>query len=168
MGTTLEKVQAAVSSKAAIKSAIEAKGVSVGDAKLSEYAGKIEEIGGGLSYTTGTVTLASTQTLITIPYASTTGKVTVYLVHQSPTYGVNGVVGFFGTNYFFDDLTINNMIDKVFGVIETRTTYNGYANTFFGYNFPFNINENSIEVGVRNASYPYQAGTYDYLIIENQ
>lgn len=50
MGTTAEKLQGILDSKAAIKSAIEAKGVTVGDAKLSEYAGKIGEIqhGGGL------------------------------------------------------------------------------------------------------------------------
>lgn len=49
MGTTAEKLQAILDSKADIKDAIEAKGVTVGDAPLDEYASKIGEIqqGGG-------------------------------------------------------------------------------------------------------------------------
>lgn len=47
MGTTADKLQGILDSKADIKDAIEAKGVTVGDAKLSEYAGKIAEISGG-------------------------------------------------------------------------------------------------------------------------
>lgn len=47
MGTTAQKLQAIQNSKAAIKSAIEAKGVSdVGDV-LADYATKIGEISGG-------------------------------------------------------------------------------------------------------------------------
>lgn len=47
MGTTAQKLQAIQNSKAAIKSAIEAKGVSdVGDV-LADYAGKISEIPSG-------------------------------------------------------------------------------------------------------------------------
>lgn len=47
MGTTAQKLQAIQSSKAAIKSAIEAKGVSdVGDV-LADYATKIGQISGG-------------------------------------------------------------------------------------------------------------------------
>lgn len=52
MGTTAQKLQAIQNSKAAIKSAIEAKGVSdVGDV-LSTYATKIADIptGGGSKY----------------------------------------------------------------------------------------------------------------------
>ncbi len=50
MNTTADKLQGILDSKAAIKSAIEAKGVTVGDAPLDEYAGKIADIqqGGGL------------------------------------------------------------------------------------------------------------------------
>lgn len=49
MGTTADKLQAIIDSKAAIKDAIEAKGVAVGDASLAQYASKIEAIeqGGG-------------------------------------------------------------------------------------------------------------------------
>lgn len=49
MGTTAEKLQSILDSKADIKDAIEAKGVTVGDATLAEYASKIGEIqqGGG-------------------------------------------------------------------------------------------------------------------------
>lgn len=47
MGTTAQKLQAIANSKAAIKSAIEAKGVSdVGDV-LADYATKIGQISGG-------------------------------------------------------------------------------------------------------------------------
>ena len=47
MGTTAQKLQAVANSKAAIKAAIEAKGVSdVGDV-LSDYADKIGQISGG-------------------------------------------------------------------------------------------------------------------------
>lgn len=46
MGTTAQKLQAILNSKAAIKSAIENKGVPVGDATLAEYAGKIASIVG--------------------------------------------------------------------------------------------------------------------------
>lgn len=47
MGTTAQKLQAIANSKAAIKAAIEAKGVSnVGDV-LSQYATKIGQISGG-------------------------------------------------------------------------------------------------------------------------
>lgn len=49
MGTTAQKLQAIANSKAAIKSAIEAKGVSdVGDV-LADYATKIGQISGGSS-----------------------------------------------------------------------------------------------------------------------
>ena len=47
MGTTAEKLQAIANSKAAIKAAIEAKGVSNVGNKLSDYAGKIGQISGG-------------------------------------------------------------------------------------------------------------------------
>lgn len=49
MATVAENLQTIIDSKAAIKAAIEAKGVAVGDAHLTQYAGKIEEIqqGGG-------------------------------------------------------------------------------------------------------------------------
>ena len=47
---TLQKVQAAISSKVAIKDAIESKGVVVGNIPFNEYAGKIEEIGGEEEY----------------------------------------------------------------------------------------------------------------------
>lgn len=47
MGTTADKLQGILDSKADIKDAIEAKGVTVGDATLAEYAGKIAEINGG-------------------------------------------------------------------------------------------------------------------------
>lgn len=46
MGTTAQKLQAILNSKAAIKSAIENKGVPVGDATLAGYAGKIASIVG--------------------------------------------------------------------------------------------------------------------------
>lgn len=47
MATVAENLQTIIDSKAAIKAAIEAKGVAVGDAPLTQYAGKIEEISGG-------------------------------------------------------------------------------------------------------------------------
>ena len=49
MATIAENLQTIIDSKAAIKAAIEAKGVAVGDAALTQYASKIEEIqtGGG-------------------------------------------------------------------------------------------------------------------------
>ena len=47
MGTTMQKIQAIADSKDAIKDAIEEQGVTVGDAKLSEYPSKIRAIQGG-------------------------------------------------------------------------------------------------------------------------
>ena len=47
MGTTAEKLQAIANSKAAIKAAIEAKGVSDVGNVLSQYATKIGQISGG-------------------------------------------------------------------------------------------------------------------------
>lgn len=44
MGTTAQKLQAILDSKSDIKDAIEAKGVTVGDAAFDEYAGKINAI----------------------------------------------------------------------------------------------------------------------------
>lgn len=44
MATIAENLQTIIDSKAAIKAAIEAKGVAVGDAALTQYASKIEEI----------------------------------------------------------------------------------------------------------------------------
>lgn len=44
MATVAENLQTIIDSKAAIKDAIEAKGVAVGDAPLTQYAGKIEAI----------------------------------------------------------------------------------------------------------------------------
>lgn len=49
MGTTAQKLQAILNSKSDIKDAIEAKGVTVGDAPLDEYAGKIGEIRTGVT-----------------------------------------------------------------------------------------------------------------------
>lgn len=51
MGTTAQKLQAILDSKSDIKDAIEAKGVSVGDAPFDEYASKIGEISGGAEET---------------------------------------------------------------------------------------------------------------------
>lgn len=48
MGTTAQKLQAILNSKAAIKTAIENNGVTVGSAKLSDYAGKINDIADGI------------------------------------------------------------------------------------------------------------------------
>lgn len=47
MGTIADKLNNILECKADIKSAIEEQGVTVGDAPLSEYAGKIEQISGG-------------------------------------------------------------------------------------------------------------------------
>lgn len=47
MATIAENLQTIIDSKAAIKDAIEAKGVAVGDAPLTQYASKIEEIESG-------------------------------------------------------------------------------------------------------------------------
>ena len=47
MGTTAQKLQAILNSKAAIKTSIENKGVNVGDATLAQYAGKIDAISQG-------------------------------------------------------------------------------------------------------------------------
>lgn len=47
MATVAENLQTIIDSKAAIKAAIEAKGVAVGDAALTQYASKIAEISGG-------------------------------------------------------------------------------------------------------------------------
>lgn len=47
MGTIAQKLTAINDSKIAIKNAIESKGVSVGDAPLSQYAGKVRDISGG-------------------------------------------------------------------------------------------------------------------------
>ena len=49
MNTTADKLQGILDSKAAIKSAIEAKGVTVGDAALSQYASKIQAISTGMT-----------------------------------------------------------------------------------------------------------------------
>lgn len=48
MGTTAQKLQAILNSKAAIKTAIEDNGIPVDNVKLSEYAEKIDEISDGL------------------------------------------------------------------------------------------------------------------------
>ncbi len=72
MATVAENLQTIIDSKAAIKDAIEAKGVAVGDAPLTQYASKIEAIeqGGGdtdgmngfLSVESKTVPKSATQT----------------------------------------------------------------------------------------------------------
>ena len=66
MGTTAQKLQAILDSKAAIRTAIEDNGVAVGDSKLSEYPNKINEIPDGLngflSVTSKTVPTSTTQT----------------------------------------------------------------------------------------------------------
>lgn len=50
MATIAENLQTIIDSKAAIKAAIEAKGVAVGDAPLAQYASKIGEIQTGGSW----------------------------------------------------------------------------------------------------------------------
>ena len=66
MGTTAQKLQAILNSKAAIKTAIENNGVTVGNAELSDYPNKINEIPDGLngflSVTSKTVPTSPTQT----------------------------------------------------------------------------------------------------------
>jgi hypothetical protein len=66
MGTTAQKLQAVLNSKAAIKTAIENNGVVVGSAKLSDYAGLINEIPDGmngfLSVTSKTIQTSASQT----------------------------------------------------------------------------------------------------------
>lgn len=47
MGTTADKLNKLFQTKAAIKAAIEAKGVTVGDATFAEYPSKISAISGG-------------------------------------------------------------------------------------------------------------------------
>ena len=67
MGTTAQKLQAVLNSKAAIKTAIENNGVTVGNAKLSDYAGLIGEIPDGmngfLSVTSKTIQSSASQTI---------------------------------------------------------------------------------------------------------
>ena len=58
MATIAENLQTIIDSKAAIKDAIEAKGVAVGDAPLTQYASKIGEIQQGGTGFTGTVDTA--------------------------------------------------------------------------------------------------------------
>lgn len=47
MGTTIDKLNKVLQTKAAIKAAIEAKGVTVGDVKFADYPSKISAISGG-------------------------------------------------------------------------------------------------------------------------
>ena len=47
MGTTVDKLNKLAQTKAAIKTAIEAKGVTVGDVKFADYPSKISAISGG-------------------------------------------------------------------------------------------------------------------------
>lgn len=47
MGTTIDKINKLSQTKAAIKAAIEAKGVTVGDVKFADYPSKIQAISGG-------------------------------------------------------------------------------------------------------------------------
>lgn len=47
MGTTADKLNKLSQTKAAIKTAIEAKGVTVGDATFADYPSKIQAISGG-------------------------------------------------------------------------------------------------------------------------
>lgn len=47
MGTTIDKINKLSQTKAAIKAAIELKGVTVGNAKFADYPSKIQAISGG-------------------------------------------------------------------------------------------------------------------------
>lgn len=67
MGTTAEKLQAIVNSKAAIKSAIETKGQTVGNAPLDEYAEKIKAIQSGFDGEVLTINVKTNQSDTPVP-----------------------------------------------------------------------------------------------------
>ena len=60
MGTTIDKLNKVLQTKASIKAAIEAKGVTVGDVKFADYPSKISAISGG-----GTPELESYEDVLT-------------------------------------------------------------------------------------------------------
>lgn len=167
IATEISRLQQA---KADIKTSIEAKGVTVpSSALIDTYSGYVDQIsgGGGLAYHSGTITINNDQTTIAIPYTGTSQNVVVMLVHQSPTYNVNNTVGFFGASSYFNGVTITSGGLRLYGTLEVRTNYSNYAQPFFGYSWTaFVIGNSDITMGVRNNLYPYQAGTYDYMIIE--
>lgn len=164
------ELQRIIDAKADIKTAIEGKGVTVPSAtKLDGYAALVSAIqtGGvtGLEYEAGTVT-KSTGSNITISTQLSMTKFFVMLDIQTPTYGVNGCIGYAGTNAMEAVVSGSGMAESTLVGVgrETRTTWSGYA-TNTAYVGP-SISGNTVTISARSATYPFQDGEYDYLLIK--
>lgn len=169
MGTIAEELTRLQTAKAGIKSAIEAKGVTVSASSLiDDYANYISQISGsGLVYHEGTIQLQEDETTITLPYTGTSQNVLVLCVIQTPTYAVNGTIAYVGTNSFFNHINISsNSFHYLVGTFETRSNFSNYAGTYFGYNQGISVGNSQITLSPRSNAYPFQAGTYNYMIIE--
>ena len=155
--------------KSDLKTAIEAKGVTVpSSSTIDDYANYISQISGsGLAYEEGTIVLNEPDTQIVIPYSGTSQNVLVLCVIQTPTYAVNGSIAYVGTNIFFNHINISSSsFHYLVGTFETRSDFSNYAGTCFGYNQGLSVDNSQITLSSRSNAYPFQAGTYNYLIIE--
>ena len=159
--TEIQRLQTA---KAGIKTAIEEKGVTVGDGRIDTYAEKIKEIavgGNGLKYASGTVEFADASNCV---FYHDLGKIPRFLfIWTEPnTERENACLGGFYISAMIRDLT---------GVWEDRTTYT--TPLYLTSTNPSltggiaEITETSAKFIYRNGNYKTKTGvTYNWLVIE--
>lgn len=150
--------------------------ISIGDVIKTLCDGYGQGSGGNV--VTGTITLNAPSTTITIPVNQHNGNFIIQCLKDVPTYEQDGTNGFLVmmsaevqpmSGYVFAaSNAVNFLRYSVHTVFESRTTFVGYNtpytnNSAMGTSFA--INANGIKIPVRNQSYPFFAGTYNYTII---
>jgi hypothetical protein len=155
IATEIQRLQTA---KENIKTAIEEKGVEVGEGLIDTYAEKIKEIssGGGIKYGSGTVEFAVNNTNITL-YHNLGVKPSIVLIWTELT--ENTPVSTIGLTY--QDV----FAEPLCSLLEYRTL--GETPVHTGSNAVSEINENYVTFRHRSAAYKFLTGvTYNWLVIE--
>ena len=165
------EIQRIQSAKAGIKSAVEEKGVTVGDGTIDTYAEKIAEISGGGSgknYVEGTVTFADTSSSKLTVVGNFGFLPTLFMLLPNyemdyTTNAENAVV--IVRNEVIDNFNFSDSNTGLNLVFETRNTYETYGSWFTVPNGE--LNDTTATLPLRNPSYRYRAGVeYKWIAIE--
>ncbi len=158
--TEIERLQQA---KTNIKSAIENKGVTVGDGTIDTYAKFIEQISGSnvKNYKEDTITFDNTDVSLGLFIEHNLGVVPdIFLL--LPDYEVDYTVNAENAaviiaNESLQSLVLNDAEATLFGCcFETRTAYGTYGTWFISHNC--DLTETTAKLPMRSASYDYRAG----------
>lgn len=167
ISTEIERLQTA---KANIKTAIEEKGVTVGEGTIDTYAELISKISsgvGGKKYVEGTVIFVDNTTAPTVEH--NLGVVpTLFLL--LPDHGIDYTIdaenaAIIVSNEIIQTFVLNAAVNVFGASFESRAAYGTYGAWFTANNG--NLTETTAKLPQRSASYRYRTGvSYKWIAVE--